>query len=104
MTDLTLTGQTVFFSLRATAPVRVNVDRRLAGARSGHRCVATRKARRSARACTRYKRVRTIKTRAKRGRNHIKLPHLRKGRYRLTIRAVARGDRGLATRRNFTVR
>ena len=104
VTDLTVTGQTVFFSMRATAPVSARLDRRLAGRRAGARCLATRNARRSARACTRYKHVRTIRTRAKRGRNHLKLRHLRKGRYRLTIHAIARADRGLATKRNFTVR
>lgn len=85
VTDLGVTGQTVFFSLRSRSDVGLRVDKRVRARR--------------------YRRVHTMRiAHAKRGRHRVRLRRLSAGRYRVSVRGIARGDRGLALRRTFTVR
>jgi hypothetical protein len=77
------------FRLAAAARVRIVIARRVAGQRSGRRCVKPRRGRR-ARRCNRYVRVRTLRAAARAGGNSaaLRTRSLAPGRYRATLTAT----------------
>jgi uncharacterized repeat protein (TIGR01451 family) len=88
--QLSSTGRTVGFSLASASTVRFSLDRRI-----------TR---------NRFRRVGTFSTRARRGRNRVRVPRRLNGRrvgkgvFRLSARAVTGGGRGALTRRVVRLR
>jgi virginiamycin B lyase len=104
-------GTRIRFRLNDVATVRMRIERRLAGRRSGRRCLAPRPMLRSRKPCARFVRRGTLVRRnlaagtqriAFSGRIGGKA--LKPGRYRLTAVAVADGgDRSKPRRASFTV-
>jgi hypothetical protein len=91
------------FRLSESARVRIAIERALAGRRKGGRCVAPGKARRGAKRCSRWRRVTTLRKRAKSGPNSVRFSgkvrgrSLRVGRYRAL--ATAKDAVGNSSRR-----
>jgi pimeloyl-ACP methyl ester carboxylesterase len=87
------TGARITFSLSETARVSLRIERALAGRRSGRRCVRPRRELRNNRKCTRYKLAGTLRRSGRQGRNSVAFTGrigkraLRRGRYRLVIKA-----------------
>jgi hypothetical protein len=98
-------GYTISFSLSEDARVTLSFERKLRGRRVRGRCVKPTRRNRSARRCTRYKRVRTrIRLNAKQGFNKVvfkgrlsRRRSLKPGRYRLTV--VGRDSEGAKSKR-----
>jgi hypothetical protein len=88
--SLAVSGSTLRFRLSAPARVRFSLDRRVAR--------------------NRYRRVGTFSTRARRGRNRVRIPRRLNGRrvgkgvFRLSARAVNSGGRGALSRRVVRLR
>jgi sugar lactone lactonase YvrE len=82
------------FRLTESARVRVSIERALAGRRKGGRCVAPGKARKRAKRCTRWRRVTTLRKKAKQGPNSVRFSGKVRGRslhvgyYRALARAT----------------
>jgi hypothetical protein len=91
------------FRLSESARVRIAIERALAGRRKGGRCVAPAKARKSAKRCTRWRGVTTLRKQGKSGPNSVRFSGkvrgraLRAGRYRAV--ATAKDAVGNASRR-----
>jgi sugar lactone lactonase YvrE len=81
------------FRLSESARVRIAIERALAGRRKSGRCVAPAKARKSAKRCTRWRRVTTLRKKGTSGPNSVRFSGkvrgraLRAGRYRAVATA-----------------
>ncbi len=106
----TSVGTTLTVRLSEAATLRLAVQRRLPGKRSGKRCVKPTRKLRRARSCTRTPAVRTLTRKLKAGTNRIAFSgriatrRLAPGRYRFVLRATdAAGNRSSARTVTFTV-
>jgi hypothetical protein len=92
-------GTTITWMLNDRATVRLSVQKVVAGRRVGGRCVAATAGNRRGRACTRTVPVGTLKRAAITGENTVRFSGrvgtrtLKPGRYRITVRATATGNR-----------
>jgi hypothetical protein len=101
------TATVVSFTLSQAASVRLSFEQAHAGILVGHRCVAATKAHRHGRRCTRYTALaRGVARSAHAGTDRIVFygvldgdARLAPGTYRLSLSAVAGGDRALAAQR-----
>ncbi len=103
-------GTRATFRLNIAAAVRFTVQRRVAGRRSGTRCVAPTRRNRNAKRCVRTLAVRGSFSRAgSAGANAFRFSgrlsgrKLRPGRYRLVATPSLAGKRGTATRASFRI-
>jgi hypothetical protein len=105
------TGTTVRFRLSEAASVRLRAERARSGRRRGGKCVAPRRARPTAKRCTRFVAVKGRATATgKAGANRLRFRgrlggrRLAPGRYRLVVTAIdPAGNRSRAKRAGFTV-
>jgi hypothetical protein len=105
------TGTTVRFRLSEAATVRLRAERPRSGRRRGGKCVAPRRARPTAKRCTRFVAVKGRATATgKAGANRLRFRgrlggrRLAPGRYRLVVTAIdPAGNRSRAKRAGFTV-
>jgi hypothetical protein len=105
------TGTTVRFRLSEAATVRLLAERARSGRRRGRKCVAPRRARPTAKRCTRFVAVKGRATASgKAGSNRLRFRgrlagrRLAPGRYRLVVTAIDQaGNRSRAKRAGFTV-
>ena len=103
-------GTRIRFRLNDVATVRMRIERRLAGRRSGRRCVVPKPKLRSRKRCARFiRRGVIVRRNLAAGTQRIAFSGriggkaLQPGRYRLTAVAIADGDRSNLRRASFTV-
>jgi hypothetical protein len=91
--------------LSESASLRVSIEKRAAGKRSGKKCLAPKRGRKGKR-CVRWLKVRSLRKAGKAGANTVSLgKKLRPARYRVSLVAVdAAGNRSATARKGFTVK
>ena len=91
--------------LSEAASLRVTIEKRTAGKRSGKKCLAPKKGRKG-RKCVRYVKVRSLRKAGKAGANTVSLGRkLKPARYRVSLVAVDKaGNRSATARKGFTVK